>query len=49
MVKWVNELSAIDKEVDPKYFYRQIFQHHLHKKVEKLIDNIKDIYHRYLF
>lgn len=32
MVKWVNELSAIYKEVDPKYFYRQIFQHHLDKK-----------------
>lgn len=32
MVKWVNELSAIYKEVAPKYFYRQIFQHHLDKK-----------------
>ena len=32
MVKWVNELSAIYKEVDPKYFYRQIFQHHLDEK-----------------
>ena len=32
MVKWVNELSAIYKEVDPKYFYRQIFQHHLDTK-----------------
>lgn len=32
MVKWVNELSAIYKEVEPKYFYRQIFQHHLDKK-----------------
>lgn len=32
MVKWVNELSAIYKEVSPKYFYRQIFQHHLDKK-----------------
>lgn len=29
MVKWVNELSSIYKEVEPKYFYRQIFQHHL--------------------
>lgn len=32
MVKWVDELSAIYKEVAPKYFYRQIFQHHLDKK-----------------
>lgn len=32
MVKWVNELSAIYKEVEPKYFYRQIFQHHLDAK-----------------
>ena len=32
MVKWVNELSAIYKEVDPKYFYRQIFKHHLDTK-----------------
>lgn len=32
MVKWVNELSSIYKEVEPKYFYRQIFQHHLDKK-----------------
>lgn len=32
MVKWVNELSAIYKEVAPKYFYRQIFQHHLDTK-----------------
>lgn len=32
MVKWVNELSAIYKEVEPKYFYRQIFQHHLDEK-----------------
>lgn len=32
MVKWVNELSGIFKEVEPKYFYRQIFQHHLDKK-----------------
>lgn len=32
MVKWVNELSAIYKEVAPKHFYRQIFQHHLDKK-----------------
>lgn len=29
MVKWVSELSSIYKEVEPKYFYRQIFQHHL--------------------
>lgn len=29
MVKWVNELSDVFKEVEPKYFYRQIFQHHL--------------------
>lgn len=33
MVKWANELSAIYKEVTPKYFYRQVFQHHLDKKV----------------
>jgi hypothetical protein len=32
MVKWVNELSSIYKEVEPKYFYRQIFQHHLDEK-----------------
>ena len=32
MVKWANELSAIYKEVTPKYFYRQVFQHHLDKK-----------------
>lgn len=32
MVKWVNELSAIYKEVTPKHFYRQIFQHHLDVK-----------------
>lgn len=32
MVKWVNELSAIYKEVTPKYFYRQIFQHHLDER-----------------
>lgn len=32
MVKWVNELSAIYKEVEPKYFYRQVFQHHLDEK-----------------
>lgn len=32
MVKWVNELSAIYKEVAPKYFYRQVFQHHLDTK-----------------
>lgn len=32
MVKWVNELSAIYKEVTPKYFYRQIFQQHLDEK-----------------
>lgn len=29
MVKWASELSCIYKEVEPKYFYRQIFQHHL--------------------
>lgn len=33
MVKWVNELSALYKEVEPKYFYRQIFQHHLDERV----------------
>lgn len=32
MVKWVSELSSIYKEVEPKYFYRQIFQHHLDVK-----------------
>lgn len=32
MVKWVNELSAIYKEVTPKHFYRQIFQHHLDER-----------------
>lgn len=32
MVKWVNELSSIYKEVEPKYFYRQIFQHHLDER-----------------
>lgn len=32
MVKWASELSGIYKEVEPKYFYRQIFQHHLDKK-----------------
>ena len=32
MVKWVNELSDVFKEVEPKYFYRQIFQHHLDEK-----------------
>lgn len=32
MVKWASELSAIYKEVEPKYFYRQIFQHHLDEK-----------------
>lgn len=32
MVKWVSELSDIYKEVDPKYFYRQIFQHHLDER-----------------
>lgn len=29
MVKWASELSDVFKEVEPKYFYRQIFQHHL--------------------
>lgn len=32
MVKWASELSGIYKEVEPKYFYRQIFQHHLDEK-----------------
>lgn len=32
MVKWASELSGIYKEVEPKYFYRQIFQHHLDVK-----------------
>lgn len=32
MVKWVSELSDIYKEVEPKYFYRQIFQHHLDER-----------------
>ena len=32
MVKWVSELSNVYKEVEPKYFYRQIFQHHLDQK-----------------
>lgn len=29
MVKWASELSDVFKEVEPKYFYRQVFQHHL--------------------
>lgn len=29
MVKWASELNDVFKEVEPKYFYRQIFQHHL--------------------
>lgn len=32
MVKWASELSDVFKEVEPKYFYRQIFQHHLDTK-----------------
>lgn len=32
MVKWASELSDVFKEVEPKYFYRQIFQNHLDAK-----------------